>query len=192
MLYFTSDLHFGHRSVITYCNRPWATVEEMDEGLIERWNETVKPEDLVVIAGDMFFCGATRLKEIMQRLHGRKQLVLGNHDWGKIKYSRHQEFGFQQVCNAISYMSVGKSKVCVNHFPYEGDHTEEDRYLEHRPPYRGMWLLHGHVHNAWKVKGHQINVGVDVWDYRPVSEETIAQIIESNKSDIERYGLEEG
>ena len=59
--WFTSDLHFGHKNVITYCDRPWATVEEMNEALIKIWNDTVHPKDTVYCLGD--FSMSTRVME---------------------------------------------------------------------------------------------------------------------------------
>jgi calcineurin-like phosphoesterase family protein len=60
--------------------------------------------------------------------------------------------------------------VLACHFPYRGDSHDRDRYLAHRPVDRGAWLLHGHVHDKWKVSERMINVGADVWEYRPVAE----------------------
>jgi calcineurin-like phosphoesterase family protein len=67
--------------------------------------------------------------------------------------------------------------VLACHFPYRGDSHDQDRYVEHRPVDEGAWLLHGHVHERWRVLDRMINVGVDVWDYRPVSEATLADLI---------------
>ena len=67
----------------------------------------------------------------------------------------------------------------AGHFPYEGDSHDEDRFTRWRPVDDGAWLLHGHVHTSWQVNGRQINVGVDVWDYAPVSEAALAALIEA-------------
>ena len=50
--FFTADQHFGHANIIKYCNRPFATSEEMDEILIRNFNQIVKPEDTTIHAGD--------------------------------------------------------------------------------------------------------------------------------------------
>ena len=55
MIYFTADTHFGHNNVIQFCDRPFASVEEMDEAMIQNWNERVTGNDTVYILGDMFF-----------------------------------------------------------------------------------------------------------------------------------------
>lgn len=71
-----------------------------------------------------------------------------------------------------------------SHYPYAGDSQDgPDRYTERRPADEGGWLLHGHVHHQWRVNGRQINVGVDVWDFAPVSAETLLGIIADVESD---------
>ena len=69
----------------------------------------------------------------------------------------------------------------VNHFPYPGtvDDGYGDRFEAFRPVDDGRPLIHGHVHAAWKTKGRMVNVGVDVWDFRPVEETTLAEILVS-------------
>lgn len=176
-MWFTSDLHFWHKNVITFCKRPWATVEEMNEGLIANWNSVVGPNDLVMCLGDMFFCGTTKAKEIMSRLNGTKQLLRGNHDWNVVKPHRAAEFGFDVVTDGTIPGELAGRSIIMSHFPYREDHTEEVRFLEKRPVDTGLWLLHGHVHSAWKVRDRQINVGVDVWDWKPVHMNQLIEII---------------
>ena len=66
-----------------------------------------------------------------------------------------------------------------SHFPYEGDHTSDDRYVELRPEDFGGPVIHGHVHDSWRIRGRQFNVGVDVNDFKPVSEEELADWVRS-------------
>src|SRR6185503_2891509 len=79
-IYFTSDHHFGHANILTFEPeaRPFKTVEEMNEALVDRWNSVVKPNDMVWHLGDFAF-GKHNIA-IAARLQGRKKLVLGNHD----------------------------------------------------------------------------------------------------------------
>lgn len=65
MIYFTSDLHFGHRNVIRFDNRPFSSVEEMDAALIERWNQKVSNEDAVYVLGDLSWHGDQKTCEIL-------------------------------------------------------------------------------------------------------------------------------
>lgn len=181
MRFFTSDLHFYHKNVIELCNRPWPDVDSMNKGLIENWNKAIGPDDFVYVIGDMFFCGVIKLKEIMAQLNGKKVLIQGNHDWGVVKIHRAKEFGFEWAQREQHCIRIANEDVYLCHFPYRDDHTEELRYKEMRPVDIGNWLLHGHVHGAWTVRDRQINVGVDVWDYKPVSENQIVQIMSVTK-----------
>lgn len=80
MKYFTSDLHFGHKNIIKYEDRPFSSVEEMDEFLIYKWNSKVGKNDEVYILGDFGFVSGTRANELLDRLNGKKFLIKGNHD----------------------------------------------------------------------------------------------------------------
>jgi len=78
-IFFTSDHHFGHYNVIKYCNRPFTSVQQMDEIMILKWNETVLPEDEIYYLGD-FAMKSFLVPKILPRLNGRKYLIMGNHD----------------------------------------------------------------------------------------------------------------
>ena len=151
----------------------------MNQGLIDRWNETVSDDDDIFCLGDMFFCGTTQAKEIMSKLKGRKYLIQGNHDWKRVRSDRGLEFGFDWVQKHQHQVRIANEEVLLCHFPYDGDHTHDVRFLEMRPLDYGGWLLHGHVHCAWKVKERQIIVGVDVWDFKPVPESALEEIIKT-------------
>ena len=73
--WFTSDLHFGHKNIIKYANRPFANVEEMNAALIKNWNELVKPEDYVYVLGDVSFMRMKDTLNILQQLNGKKGLI---------------------------------------------------------------------------------------------------------------------
>lgn len=175
-MWFTSDLHFYHKRVIDFCARPWTNIEEMNAGLINNWNSVVGSEDLIYILGDICFCGPVKAEKIMEQLNGKKTIVLGNHDWGIKRNRWAQMSGVIDVLSSAE-MLIDNKKVLLSHFPYTGDSTEEDRYLECRPIDESNWLLHGHVHMAWKVKDKMINVGVDQWDWKPVHIDQIVDII---------------
>jgi len=79
-------------------------------------------------------------------------------------------------------MEIEGHNVLLHHMPYAFDAAEEagrptPKHRAYRPTKEGRWLLHGHIHEKWKVNGRMINVGVDVWDFKPVSIEEIAKII---------------
>ena len=77
MIFYTSDLHLGHANIIRHCNRPFASVEEMDEVLIDNWNAKVTNADTVHILGDFMFRNKRPPEEYLFRLKGKKHLVVG-------------------------------------------------------------------------------------------------------------------
>jgi calcineurin-like phosphoesterase family protein len=169
--WFTGDTHFGHANIIGYCDRPFADIVAHDEGLIANWNAVVGPDDEVRHLGDFALTTLTRIREIVPRLNGKKYLVLGNHDRHSKKAYR--EAGFHEVSRACSF-NVDDKRI----------------YLQHNPRLiTDLWgydlALCGHVHERWRETLHEdskwgekrtrriINVGVDVWDFRPVSLEEL-------------------
>ena len=80
MDYFTSDMHYGHANIIDYCNRPFESLDEMTNEMVNRWNEIVTEDDTVYVVGDVFLCPTSEGESIVKRLNGRKILIKGNHD----------------------------------------------------------------------------------------------------------------
>ena len=165
--FFVSDTHFGHKNIIKYCNRPWDNVQEMNAGLIERWNSVVEPDDEVWHLGD-FCMGGTRPKDWLPRLNGKIHLIRGNHD------PHVEDQGFASVQNYKELNIQGK-KITLLHFPmraWNGSH-------------KGTWHLFGHVHGTMTVqygrKGVKdamaIDAGVDCHDYTPVSFEQVCKMM---------------
>jgi len=174
--FFTSDHHFYHRNIIDYCKRGFATVEEMHEMMIARWNETVGPNDLVYHLGDFGMGNATKLRAVFERLNGKVVLIRGNHDCIS-KTAFKERVGFVEVYDELE---VDGMKLC--HLPYYGDTQEEDRFKNKRPILdSNQWLICGHVHDLWRFKGRQLNVGVDVWGYYPLSLERIREEIKAKE-----------
>ena len=68
MIFFTSDLHLGHENCIRLCNRPFSSIEEMDETLIENWNRKVTGKDTVYILGDLIYRSKKPPEEYLRRL----------------------------------------------------------------------------------------------------------------------------
>lgn len=209
--WFTADLHLGHKRIIELCDRPFATVAEMDAAIVERWNERVDPDDTVFVLGDFAKGDVTESLPLVRTLHGRKVLVAGNHDPcfhgfkghapGPADLARwvaaYRDAGFSSVVTGRAMLKRAGRPVAVSlrpefgadpvalvhlsHFPRTGESMpgRADRYPQYRPRLKaGAWLIHGHVHNAWTVNGRQVNVGVDVWDFAPVSSETLISIVQ--------------
>lgn len=183
--FFTADLHFGHENIIRYTNRPYASVSEMNAALIDNWNSVVSPDDEVWVLGDVALGRIAETLPLVTELAGHKHLAPGNHDrcWPYRRNAHltdlamYTDVGFE-VHDPEVTLSLGIRQVRLCHFPTTGDSRSEDRYASCRPtPQPEEWLLHGHVHNQWQFLARQVNVGVDVWNYRPVSEVDINSLI---------------
>lgn len=183
MIWITSDLHFGHEAVIRYCNRPFATIQDMDEALIKNWNSHIQPTDTVFVLGDMTLAPYKYFEPIAKRLNGIKYLVKGNHD--HFSDGQYRKLGFT-VFEEIKMKLAGKT-VRMSHYPYALPwykrlfaYKSELRFMERRPPkIPGEWLLHGHSHVNYRKAddGNRIHIGVDGWDFRPVSLREIESIM---------------
>lgn len=202
-IFFTSDHHFGHTNILKYEDAMrrnahggrFQTVEEMDEYLIDQWNATVSPGDTVYHLGDLSYKLNT-IEQVLPFLNGSVTLVVGNHDpffkrlhcaVPRMRREAREEalqagFAGLHIEHFLDIAGIGL--VQLSHFPYKPpkDAPEYDqRYLELRPkPGKEVALLHGHVHSQWHHQTYpglppMINVGVEMWKMRPVSE---AQLVE--------------
>jgi len=177
VIYFSSDSHYFHRNIITYTNRPFKDIEHMNEALIQNWNSVVKPEDEIWVLGDFSFGKPDKTAEIVKRLNGYKRLVLGNHD------KKSHLWGFDEVITGNTSTKIGDTSVLLSHYPYpprpeENSDQYDVRYLDRRYEDRGAWLLHGHSHgNNGKMKRKMIDVGVDCWNYTPISIDFIQELM---------------
>jgi len=177
--FFTSDTHFGHENIIKYCNRPFASAEEMDKALISNWNKVVKPEDTVFHLGDFAVGGSSVWNNVLYALNGKIYLIKGNHD---LKNLRRGYLGrFEEVTSQLHIVIDGKS-IYLNHFPFLafGGAWREDP----------TWQLFGHIHSgngnltgkdferAKYLFPSQYDVGVDNNNYTPISFRKVQSIIE--------------
>lgn len=181
-IFVVSDHHFGHEAIIKYCNRPFSSVEEMNEIIIQRHNEVVRPQDQVLFLGDVGIGSDLRTLECVSRMNGKKHLIPGNHDsvWpGHRNYAKHFRtwMKYFESISPFARRKIGKEDVLFSHLPYHGDHVGKDRYSQFRLRDEGLFLVHGHVHNEWLQVGNQYNVGVDVHDFYPTEINVIAKAI---------------
>lgn len=79
-VWLIGDTHFFHKNIINYENRPFKSVEEMNEALITNWNNKVSKDDKVFVLGDFALCTKNKMFDIVSRLNGYKVLIMGNHD----------------------------------------------------------------------------------------------------------------
>jgi calcineurin-like phosphoesterase family protein len=171
-VFFTSDTHFYHANIMRFCDRPFETVELMNEYMIKKWNEVVKPEDYIFHLGDFAWGGSALWNDLLDRLNGKKILIIGNHDRKNLRQGYMGKFlsvEFEMMIN------VNGQPIYLNHLPflcYDGS--------SHRDIL--TWNLHGHVHTSLYHNGGfdferirdysfptQYDVGVDLNNFRPIS-----------------------
>lgn len=153
MYYFTSDAHFGDQEILDVIPRPFRDVEEMDVKMIRRFNERVKPDDTTFFLGDFRQGHASRsFDDLYKLLNGHKVFVRGNHDIrNKVK----------AIITHLVIEHYGK-RILLIHDPKDAYKYMADVDI----------VFHGHVHTAWKFRTRMVNVGVDQWNYFPVSIKT--------------------
>jgi len=153
-IWFSADHHFDHGKILEYCDRPFKSLNEMNWIMVKRWNEKVSEGDLVFYLGDFCFEGGSRKGFDFWRsqLKGDIIFIRGSHDRRK-----------RSIIQSITLRTHG-----IN------------IYLSHEPEFKEVLNLCGHVHHRWryKIEGEKmiINVGVDVWDFYPVSLEEILDL----------------
>lgn len=154
-VWFTADTHFGHGAALGRFARPFASVADMDEALIARWNACVGRDDEVWHLGDFAWRVAPeRMSPLLARLNGAKHLVTGNNDGpDTVALS-----GWASV-QAYRELELDGTRLVLCHYPFR----------TWNGMYKGALNLHGHSHGQLAGMTRQVDVGVDVWDYRPVT-----------------------
>lgn len=172
-VWVTSDSHFNHENVIKYCSksRPFETVKEMNETLIERWNSCVKSEDTVIHCGDFFMGQVKEIDEILQRLNGKIILVRGNHDT-QSRIEKYKEYGIE--IKDIHYLKYKKKLFLCTHYPMIVINGDRDRYI---------FNIHGHTHQFSFLSEYPkcIHVGVDSNNLTPINLDYIWRLSEDEQ-----------
>lgn len=173
-VFLTSDTHFGHAGVCRFMRedgvtklRPWDNPDEMDEEMVKRWNETVRPTDKVYHLGDVVI--NRKALSILHRLNGDKVLIKGNHDIFKLEdYTRHfRDIRGSHVMNGI----------LLTHIPVHPQQL-----------YRFGCNIHGHLHSNRVMRTDQygvttidpqyFSVCVEQTDFRPILFEDVLKKIQ--------------
>lgn len=188
MIYFTSDIHFGHANIIKHCNRPFMgytapgidfvpSVQVMDRTIINNWNKKVKEIDSVYFLGDLSFYNVEKTIGLVNQLNGKKYWIAGNHDNKLIKHPELTSL-FEWVKNIEtiyvqdSAVEKGRQKIVLCHYPM----------MSWDSSYHGSWHFYGHAHgNCQHPSKVAIDVGVDSWNFCPVSYEDIKMHINVNQ-----------
>lgn len=167
-IWFTSDHHFSHANILKYTNRPFADTDEMNRALVKNYKEKVKPTDQVYFLGDFAFGNH---EKILRLLPGVKYLIRGNHDQ-KISDAKFLQWGFHFIKDVYELkLPNEKFGIWLSHYAH----------LTWPKKHFGNWHLFGHSHG--KIIGQRLSadVGVDCWNYYPVSLEELKEFFKNKK-----------
>lgn len=184
-VFFTADTHLGHANIIRYCKRPWLQPEDLDENgnwinkhvalirqremdrdLISNWNNVVKTSDTVYHLGDFCLGTAEEFKKYKWQLNGNIIFIDGNHD-----KSMRKAIGKQPQIRTIK---VNNQTIILSHFAlrvWDGSHFNS-------------WHLFGHSHGTLASQGKSFDVGVDAWQYTPVSFDQVKERMDEQPNNI--------
>lgn len=179
-LFFTSDLHFHHKSVLEHNRRPFKNLEDHDNGMIDNWNSVVPEDGNVFMAGDFAFTGSVdKIQDLINKLNGRIWWVRGNHD----QQNRLDRPAFVDM--------VGGRQMDVATVLLRNDNNQR-LFISHYPHFawpREAIHLYGHVHSgpfstaSDKVPFHamRVDIGCDAHNYKPISYQEVKDIINKQK-----------
>lgn len=168
--WFISDTHFFHANILKFIGadgkriRPFSSLEEMHELIIDNWNSFVKDNDYVYHLGDVTFQYHGEFNKLMSRLKGKKRLIIGNHDkiWNPALMRWFEK--------AELWKGFKEGNFTCSHMPGLLEGLRD-----------GAYNVHGHTHQNMKEDRHYINVCVEVRDYFPVHYDQILMEIKTNK-----------
>ena len=177
-IFFTSDSHFFHDNIIKFCNRPFNNVEEMNQIMVDNWNNKVPHDGLVFHLGDFAWGGYNKFKEVREKLNGEIILIKGNHDEKNGPNSREAELSIFKGVLRQAKLLIENRQIYVNHVPflcYGGTYRDKNAIV---------YQLFGHVHISNHLKRNngkdfercvnnlfptQYDVGVDFNEFAPIS-----------------------
>jgi calcineurin-like phosphoesterase family protein len=164
--WFSSDWHLFHTNIIKLSNRPFNSIEEMNEEIVKNWNAKVGKNDICFFLGDLGFPRNAKtyheLESIVRSLNGKEiHFIRGNHD-KDLKGATKALFS-----SFLDYMEVeiDGQFIVMSHYPM----------LTFNKSFYGSWMLHGHCHGNLPEDSlsKRIDVGIDCWNYSPVSFEEL-------------------
>lgn len=179
-IFFYSDSHFGHSSIIKYSSRPYKDVDEMNELMLQEWNKIVKPGDTVYHNGDVAFMPYDKLKNYLSRLNGNIELVLGNHD--KVIIQNKEDLLRQgKIVSIANYNELkisGCPMIVLFHYGmrvWNGSH-------------KSSILLYGHSHGSLPPFGKSVDIGVDckeiTKEYRPIHLDEVLKYMSKREGEV--------
>lgn len=175
-VWFTADLHLGHRNIIKYCNRPFVDEVQMDNAIIDSWNSVVAPGETVFVVGDFTLRDIHSALAYLERLSGKIVVLPGSHDkWIFNPASVEQVYfwlGKALIWPQAAMIRVAGETIFLHHYA--------QRVWPHS--HHGSYHLYGHSHGRLKDNGtRSIDVGVDACGFRPISASQVFDKLSSRK-----------
>ena len=184
MIYYISDTHFRDQAIFDKCKRPFKSLKEMEEAIVNNWNNKVSDNDIVYVLGDIVKDDDASAIQIFSRLKGHKHLIVGNHDHDLLEViSKSKVF---ESTKFIDLIIDKERKVCICHYPLMD-------WMEFN---RSGFLVYGHIHNKTPKNGEPYrmmkefyrnlpayNCGVDVCNFEPKSLDELISLKEANKNE---------
>lgn len=174
-IYFTSDHHFGHKNIIKFSERPFKDVNEMDEILIQKWNEKINAENEVYHLGDFGLSSSGKLRKILDRLNGKIYLINGNHE--KSAQACHTRFewikDYHELVVKDDEFERGEQLIVLFHYAMR----------EWNASHWGAYHLYGHSHGTLSDDPNSLSfdIGVDCHNFYPLSYEEVKAIMKTKK-----------
>lgn len=179
-LFVIGDTHFGHFNIIKHCNRPFSSLEEMDQVLIDNWNKVVKSSDTVIFLGDFAYkVNFSKFVYYTKSVNGIIHFVVGNHDkWSFVERSKRFE-SINEILDLVVRVKGKDIPFLCSHYPF----------LSWKAENHGSIHLHGHSHDQRPSSSNRFNMSVEQHNYVPINIYDILKIakpmlfIGSNKND---------
>lgn len=171
-------MHLNHDNILEYCNRPFKDALTALHQMTVNFNQKMREEDRAVHVGDFMSRGNVkgkpslpfRFDQLRRLFNGQWSFLRGNHD---------ENNGVKCLCTFL-WTEIGPYKAFVGHYPMAHPIFPYSEKIEEYIHMTCDLVICGHVHNAWKttfINGVlHINVGVDVWDFFPVSDGELIQL----------------
>ncbi|WP_106791164.1 metallophosphoesterase family protein [Aquimarina sp. Aq78] len=170
-IFFTSDHHFGHSNIIKFSNRPFQSIEEMNEVLIDKWNEKIRKNDHVYHLGDVGLINPKKLEKILSRLNGKIYLIKGNHEKSaescKDRFEWIKDY-YELIVNDADF-EKGNQLLVLFHYGmrvWNASHW-------------GTYHLYGHSHGTLPDNPNSLSfdIGVDCHNFYPLSYSDVKSIM---------------
>jgi len=176
MILYTSDLHFSDEKILRVCDRPFDSVDAMNQALIQNWNGKISDMDTVYILGDIFPCAGSDesvIINLVRKLNGKKVLVVGNHDEEYLQALEYSKL-FESIKH-IAFVTDSDKEIVLCHYPLMSWRNDENNSIH----------LYGHLHNKdlpevrkYYEGKSAYNVGLDVRNFVPL---TLCEILGGKK-----------